>query len=116
MGEARSVNIKADLEAYLSGKKEEALEDDESNSQKAKNILLALGGAKNISQVEFCAFTRIRLNITTPSLVNEAKLTQQGVLDVMTLQNGFIHLILGSKAEKNAQFLQKYMTAPREGV
>jgi PTS system, glucose-like IIB component len=99
----RSVNIKTDIENYLSGK------NTDQNQQNPKLMLDALGGSRNVSDIEYCAQTRVRLKVMNESLINESKLAQLGVIDIMKLNEGIFHLIIGAKAQKVTEELKKIL-------
>jgi PTS system glucose-specific IIC component len=91
----RSENLKSDMEAYLrSGGAE--------SPSAVIAIVEALGGRRNISSIEPRALTRLRIRVSDPALVDEAALRNAGVLAVMRLDDGVLHLIVGPRAEEYA--------------
>jgi PTS system glucose-specific IIC component len=62
-------------------------------------IVAALGGARNIIEVESRAMTRLRVKVRDATLVDEAALRAAGVQAVMRLETGVLHVIVGSGAD-----------------
>jgi PTS system N-acetylglucosamine-specific IIB component len=64
---------------------------------KAEQILAALGGDDNIVDLEPC-ITRLRVEVTDPSLINEAGLKAAGAIAVV--QSGrVVQVIVGPEAD-----------------
>ncbi len=69
------------------------------NKQIAKDVLEAIGGKDNISQVNYC-MTRLRVNLKDQSLADEKKIKSiKGVLGV-TKVGGQFHIIIGNNADQ----------------
>ncbi|HTU03153.1 MAG TPA: PTS glucose transporter subunit IIBC, partial [Candidatus Sulfotelmatobacter sp.] len=117
----RSENLKTDMEEYLKAAGPDAdpvespppavayaprgitpkLRDAEA-PQKTHALIQALGGARNIAQVEACAETRLRLVMNDPQRIDEAALRAAGVLGSMRLPKGVVHLLIGLNADQYA--------------
>lgn len=68
-----------------------------STSHKAKEVLAALGGEKNIIALDAC-ITRLRLTVKDPSIVNQARLKQIGAAGIMCTGNNF-QVIFGVESD-----------------
>lgn len=75
-------------------------------------LLPALGGAGNVRTVEPCARTRVRLVLSDPSLLDEPALLGAGVLGVLQLPGGVVHLVLGEETEALASALRERLRGP----
>lgn len=75
-------------------------------------LLPALGGAGNVRSAEPCARTRIRLVLADPTLLDEAALGGAGVLGVLCLPGGIVHLVLGDDAGALAAALRDALRGP----
>jgi PTS system glucose-specific IIC component len=111
----RSENLKSDMEEYLRAGGAElaahapaavadkaparASAPDPDALRAAASIVVALGGAGNITSAEACALTRVRVKVVDPARVNDAALRQNGVGGVMYLDGNVLHLIVGPKAD-----------------
>lgn len=67
---------------------------------KAQQILEALGGPSNVTDVEPC-ITRLRVEVTNPSLVDEAGLKATGAFGVVR-SGRVIQVIVGPEADNLA--------------
>lgn len=65
--------------------------------EKAKQVLLAYGGAKNIVTLDSC-ITRLRIEVSDVSSVDKEKLKQLGASGVIVMGNG-VQAIMGTVAE-----------------
>ncbi|PJI86779.1 PTS system N-acetylglucosamine-specific IIB component (Glc family) [Luteimicrobium subarcticum] len=73
-------------------------------SSKAEQILAGLGGDDNIIDLEPC-ITRLRVEVTNPSLVNEAGLKAAGAIAVV--QSGkVVQVIVGPEADTLASDIE----------
>ena len=63
----------------------------------AKNIVEALGGWDNISNLEAC-ITRIRLDSADTDLIDEAKLRAAGAFDVVIVGDA-VQVVMGPDSE-----------------
>lgn len=75
----------------------------------ASRWLEALGGSKNLLSTTYCAKTRVRIEMTNTSLINENALRECGVKAIMRLNNKTVHLILGHSASQYAQVFQELL-------
>ncbi len=112
-----SENMKSDIEAYL---KSEALPHepvaapprvaDEAlelwAAETAPPLLRALGGATNVRAIEPVATTRLRVTLIDPDRFDAVAAQQAGVLAVMRIAPGVLHLIVGARAEQLARALK----------
>ncbi len=64
--------------------------------EEAKEIIVALGGAQNIEDVDAC-ITRLRVSVKDASKVNKEKLKKIGAVDVLEVEGG-IQAVFGAKA------------------
>jgi PTS system N-acetylglucosamine-specific IIB component len=67
---------------------------------KADNILAALGGTTNVVELEPC-ITRLRVQVTDPSLVDEPGLKQSGAFGVVR-SGRVVQVIVGPEADNLA--------------
>ena len=67
---------------------------------KADNILAALGGNTNVVELEPC-ITRLRVEVTDPSLVDEPGLKQSGAFGVVR-SGRVVQVIVGPEADNLA--------------
>ena len=67
---------------------------------KADNILAALGGTTNVVELEAC-ITRLRVQVTDPSLVDEPRLKQSGAFGVVR-SGRIVQVIVGPEADNLA--------------
>jgi PTS system glucose-specific IIC component len=123
----RSENLKTDMEIYLKGAGPEAdlpaagapaaaaveaapeLKRDPQAAMMAQRLLAALGGAENLSQVEACAFTRLRVEFKDHSRVDEAAVAAAGAYGLMRPKEGVAHLLVGSSAPQCAAEMRALM-------
>jgi len=71
---------------------------------KAEDIVAGLGGAGNIVEVEGC-ITRLRTELTDPSLVDEAALKRAGAHGVVRLGQ-VVQVVVGPEADMLADDIQ----------
>ncbi|HEY9877704.1 MAG TPA: glucose-specific PTS transporter subunit IIBC [Leptolyngbyaceae cyanobacterium] len=125
----RSENLKTDMTEYLKTAGPEAdvvetplpqqsmAEDDEvvkvpldpHAAEKAGRIVAALGGADNIRTVDSVALTRIRVEVSDPSAVDEQGLQAAGVQGIMRLHDQIFHLVVGMSSEQYADEIANLM-------
>lgn len=78
-------------------------EDDEksnvSASEKAAEVLRALGDAKNIENIDAC-ITRLRLNIKDTSKIDKKRLKNLGASGVMDAGGGNVQVIFGTESDQ----------------
>jgi PTS system glucose-specific IIC component len=70
--------------------------------QKVAQWLTALGSASNISQVESCAETRLRVKLKEESLVDREALKREGIEAIIQIDDHLIHLLTGLNADQYA--------------
>ena len=75
---------------------------DQNAPQKVAEWLEALGGVENVSMVESCAETRLRMRIKDGSKIDEEALLQKGVEAVVAIDGGLFHLLTGLNADQYA--------------
>ncbi|MET3456604.1 MULTISPECIES: PTS transporter subunit EIIB [Pseudomonas] len=61
----------------------------------APAIIAALGGAENLKSHQPVALTRLRVELRDVTRIDRAGLSVAGVMGVMMLDNGVVHLITG---------------------
>ncbi|WOD38361.1 glucose-specific PTS transporter subunit IIBC [Nodosilinea sp. E11] len=123
----QSDNLKTDMADYLKTAGPEAdavevptesLEDeaapdlaqipsDPDAAEKSEAMILALGGADNIRTVDPVALTRLRVELTNPTIVDETALQTVGVQGIMRLREDVLHLVTGLNAEQYAAEIAK---------
>jgi PTS system glucose-specific IIC component len=123
-----SGNIKTDMEEYLQtagsdaelptaqGPEQQAFvqeiisrRHDPEAAREAHNIIRALGGRQNISSIEACATTRLRVMLLDETTVDEAALLASGAQGIMRLQQRPIHLLVGTNADQYAFEIRSIM-------
>ena len=80
-------------------------------AEKARAILAALGGARNVTLAEACAETRLRVTLKAPERLDEAALATAGVTGVQRLEGGVLHLLVGLNAGQYAGEIRGAMAA-----
>ncbi|HET7502680.1 MAG TPA: N-acetylglucosamine-specific PTS transporter subunit IIBC [Kofleriaceae bacterium] len=80
-------------------------------STRGASYLAALGGAKNVLEVEACA-TRLRLSVVDSARLDEAALKQLGARGVLRLAAGTAQIIIGPLADQVAGEIQDAMRGP----
>lgn len=75
--------------------------------RKVENMIIALGGRKNIRSVDAAALTRLRLEVGDDAIVDENALRSAGVNGIMPLPNHKYHLIVGLNANQYAEEMKK---------
>ncbi|MEA2116194.1 MAG: PTS glucose transporter subunit IIBC, partial [Thermodesulfobacteriota bacterium] len=70
--------------------------------QKVADWLAALGGAENVSTVEPCAQTRMRLKVKDSTAIDEATLKEKGIGAVVRIDDTLVHLLAGLNADQYA--------------
>lgn len=68
-------------------------------SEKAAEVLKALGDAKNIENIDAC-ITRLRLNLHDSSLVDKKRLKNLGASGVMDAGGGNVQVIFGTESDQ----------------
>jgi len=85
-----------------------------SSSQKAVEILEALGGAKNITTLDAC-ITRLRLSVVEASQVNQSKLKQIGAAGIMNTGSNF-QVIFGVESEVLKEEIKSLMAQTKTTI
>ena len=70
--------------------------------QKVADWLVALGGAENVSTVEPCAQTRMRLKVKDSKAIDEETLKEKGIGAVVRIDDTLVHLLAGLNADQYA--------------
>ncbi len=78
---------------------------------KAEAMIVALGGTDNIRAVDPVALTRLRVEVTDPTTINETALQSAGVQGMMRLQGNLLHLVVGLNANQYAEEMTKRLSA-----
>jgi PTS system glucose-specific IIC component len=125
-----SGNIKTNMEEYLQAAGSDAelptaqgpeqqqqafvpvvisMQHDPEAARKAHDIIRALGGRQNISSIEACATTRLRVMLLDETTVDEAALRASGAQGIMRLQQRPIHLLVGTNADQYAFEIRSIM-------
>ncbi len=71
-------------------------------ASKAQQWLAAMGGADNVAKVDQVAETRVRVEVTDPSKVNEAALKDAGLEAAVQVAPNVWHLVAGFEADQYA--------------
>lgn len=82
---------------------------DPNADRKVENLIIALGGKRNIRKVDAAALTRLRLEVTDDASVSEEALQSAGIDGVMHLSEHIYHLIVGLNAEQYAEEMKKQL-------
>ena len=128
----RSENLKTDMIEYLKTAGDEAdqvpemaagesmasaapalptVKADPEAAAKAEKMIEALGGVNNIRVVDSVALTRLRVEVTDASQVNDAALTDAGVQAAMRVEDQVLHLVMGLNAEQYATAIGQHLKA-----
>lgn len=75
---------------------------DQNAPKKVADWLTALGGPGNISTVEACAQTRLRMRVKDSAKVNDEALQDMGIKAVVRIDDSLIHLLTGLNADQYA--------------
>lgn len=75
---------------------------DQNAPQKVAEWLSALGGVENVSTVEACAQTRLRLRVRNIAEVDDTLLVENGIGAVVRIDDSLIHLLTGLNADQYA--------------
>lgn len=76
-------------------------------SEKAAQILAALGGKENVKSLESC-ITRLRVELRDPSKLNDKQLKLLGAVGVMKMGTA-VQVVLGTMAERIETEIKKLM-------
>ena len=69
---------------------------------RARAIMAALGGAKNIVQADLIALTRLRVELRNADHISDAELTKAGALGAWRVSPNIVHVIVGEDAPELA--------------
>ena len=69
---------------------------------RARAIVAALGGAKNIVQADLIALTRLRVELRNADHISDAELTKAGALGAWRVSPNIVHVIVGEDAPELA--------------
>ncbi|PSB10180.1 PTS glucose transporter subunit IIB [filamentous cyanobacterium CCP1] len=131
----RSENLKTDMAEYLQNAGAEAdeaytpssaevaggngaaatdevvamVEPDPHAYERVENIIIALGGRRNIHKVDPVALTRLRLEVADDNAIDEASLQASGVDGIMQLGEHKYHLLVGLNAEQYADEMKRQL-------
>lgn len=86
-----------------------AVDPDPNATQKVEDIIIALGGRRNIRSVDAAALTRLRLEVNDDTAVNPNALQDAGVEGIMPLPDHKYHLVVGLNAEQYAAEIKKQL-------
>ncbi|MCU0525521.1 MAG: glucose-specific PTS transporter subunit IIBC [Elainella sp. Prado103] len=67
-----------------------------------EGVVMALGGRRNIRQIDSVALTRLRIEVADSNIVDEAALVDAGVQGILRIPGGKLHLIVGLGADQYA--------------
>lgn len=74
----------------------------------AKRYVEILGGKENIQEIEAC-ITRLRVVLKDNKIVSDKELKELGAKGVIRIGDETMQIIVGTKAEKIADDMNKYM-------
>jgi glucose-specific phosphotransferase system IIA component len=77
-------------------------------SERAQEILVALGNTANILEIDAC-ITRLRLTVKDMSLVNEARLKALGASGVMKATGGNLQVVFGVESDQLKEEIKSIM-------
>ncbi len=83
-------------------------EDVAEGSERAQEILVALGNTVNILEIDAC-ITRLRLTVKDMSLVNEARLKALGASGVMKATGGNLQVVFGVESDQLKEEIKAIM-------
>lgn len=93
------------------GRGDEASEDGNilSASEKAKEVLMALGGSENIIALDAC-ITRLRLEVKNADIIDKAKLKALGSAGMLNAGGGSVQVVFGTEAESLKDDIQSLIS------
>ncbi|MGH7519429.1 MAG: PTS transporter subunit EIIB, partial [Gemmatimonadales bacterium] len=83
---------------------------------RAAALLAALGGADNITCVEVCALTRLRVELRDARAVDESVLEAAGASGVLRISDSVVHVVLGETAAATAAALDRELREPAAAI
>ncbi|MEM6433368.1 MAG: glucose-specific PTS transporter subunit IIBC [Cyanobacteria bacterium P01_D01_bin.115] len=126
----RSENLKTDMVEYLKTAGPEAdqvptlaagesmtsaaaalpvVQADPEAAVKAQKMMAALGSVNNIRMIDPVALTRLRVEVTDASQVDDVALADAGVQAVMRVEDLVLHLVVGLNAEQYASEISQQL-------
>jgi len=79
-------------------------------AEKAENLIIALGGRRNIRSVEPAALTRLRVEVADDGAVDDSALNAAGANGVMRLTDHKLHVLVGLNADQYADEMKRQLT------
>lgn len=76
-------------------------------AEAAANLLAALGGRGNVRSLDAVALTRLRVELSDQARLDDAAARRAGVLAVMPVAPGIVHLIVGDRADQLARAIRE---------
>ncbi|GAB4371357.1 MAG: PTS glucose transporter subunit IIBC [Elainellaceae cyanobacterium] len=86
-----------------------AIDRDPDAARRVEDMIIALGGRRNIRHVDAAALTRLRLEVANDAEVSEEALQTAGVNGIMHLPDHKYHLIVGLNADQYAEEMKKQL-------
>jgi PTS system glucose-specific IIC component len=83
--------------------------------KKADALVAALGGTRNVTYVEPVALTRLRIEVTDASLIDEAALDRAGASGMWRVAPDIVHVIVGMDADALSAAMAPAATAAAAG-
>src|SRR3974390_940605 len=80
-------------------------------ARKAQVFIAALGGKTNITRVDACAETRLRLVVRDEAQVNEGALKAEGIAALVKVDGHTLHLLAGLNADQYAAEMRAQLAA-----
>ncbi|ERN42062.1 PTS system, glucose-specific IIBC component [Rubidibacter lacunae KORDI 51-2] len=113
--EADEATVAVPEESMGSGFKElSGVKPDPDAESKARLIVDAVGGVGNIAAIAPVALTRMRIEISDPSAIDETVLKQSGVQAAMRVRDRVLHLVVGLNAEQYVNEVRKVLHSKTE--
>lgn len=88
---------------------EKAILCDPNTVQKVADWVTALGSSLNITTVEACAQTRIRIKLKDSSIIDKEALKREGVGAIIEIDDHIIHLLTGLNADQYAKEMSTHI-------
>ncbi len=126
----RAENYKTDIQEYLkvAGPEADQLEEpspikaapasaiannlrDPDAVRKIASVITALGGRRNIGQVDACSETRLRIVVTDSAQVSEKEIRASGITGSVKLPGNVVHLLAGLHADQYAAEMREQLAA-----
>ncbi len=84
-------------------------------SEKARNVLKALGGARNIQQLGAC-ITRLRLSVANSGAVDHKRLKELGAAGVLDAGGGNLQVVFGVESDLLKEEMAKIIASEKHDV